>query len=90
MKDAGLMYVCIAIVLITSTTFAIKYNNLKESYQKAEIEKLDYCEKYYETQDKLDDLQSDMQWQDSVISFLQTDNQILTDFLMEEEMKNEN
>jgi hypothetical protein len=55
MKDKGLMYVCIGIVLAVSTIFAIKYNSLKQAYHKVEKEKVDYCTKYYREKDRVYD-----------------------------------
>ena len=85
MKDKTLMYVCIILVLIVSTTIAIKYNNIKLAYQTAEKERVDYCEKYYHQKDLIEDLEYELQMQDSVIQFLNDDNQILSSFLAEME-----
>ena len=87
MKNNALMYVCIILVLIVSTTIAIKYNNLKLAYQKAVDDKVDYCEKYYEQKNLIEYLEYELQMQDSVVSFLETDNQILSSFLAEMEIK---
>jgi len=85
MKDNGLMIICIAIVIFVSTIIAIKYSNLKLAYQKAEADKVEYCEKYYQQIGVINDLKYEMQMQDTVIDFLESDNQLLSSFLAEME-----
>jgi hypothetical protein len=61
----------------------IKYSTLRIAYQKAEKEKVEYCEKYYEQTNIVEDLRHEIQMQDTVIEFLNDDNQILSSFLAE-------
>ena len=54
---------------------------------KSEKEKVEYCEKYYEQSNVIEDLEYEIQMQDTVIEFLNDDNQILSSFLGEMELK---
>ena len=71
------------IVTFILVVMTIKYTTLRISYQKAEKEKVEYCEKYYEQTNIVEDLKYKIQMQDSVIEFLNYDNQILSSFLAE-------
>jgi hypothetical protein len=63
-----------------------KYTSVKYAYGKAESEKASYCRKYHEQKLIIEDLEYNMQMQDSVIEFLNDDNQILSSYLAEKEM----
>ena len=90
MSNRSTAYITVLVCAVVTVVSIGKYVEVKDAYKKAEKEKLDYCEKYYETKNNLEDLQSDTQWQDSVIRFLQTDNQILSSFLAEMENEKHN
>jgi hypothetical protein len=87
MTDKGSIIINIIIALFIFVAIGIKYNNLKTAYIKAEKEKVEYCEKYYEQKDLIEDLEYEIQMQDTVIEFLNSDNQILSSFLAELDTK---
>jgi hypothetical protein len=68
MKNKGLMYLCVVIIIIVSTIIAIKYDSLKQAYHKAEKEKVDYCTKYYEEKGRVECFMYEIQYKDSVIN----------------------
>jgi hypothetical protein len=90
MKDKGLMYLCIGISISVATIIAIKYNSLKQSYAKAEKEKLEYCNKYHEQSDRIECFIYEIQSKDSIINQMEKDyieqweeNQIFSSMLAE-------
>jgi|SaaInlV_165m_DNA_3_1040750.scaffolds.fasta_scaffold147981_1 hypothetical protein len=87
MKNNGSAIINIVIVSILFLFIGSKYNNLRIAYQKSEKEKVEYCEKYYEQSNVIEDLEYEIQMQDTVIEFLNDDNQILSSFLGEMELK---
>jgi len=80
--DMKIIYLSLTVMLF----FAIhKYSDLKIAYVKAESEKLEFCEKYHKEKDLNQELNYELLMQDTVIDFLNEDNQILSSYLAEME-----
>jgi len=67
----GVMVFGVGSLTVSLSVISLKYSDLRDAYQRAETERIDWCVQYHEERDRVETFQYEIQSKDSIINRLE-------------------